>query len=207
MKTNEDIVAITPAMLSGSQLIKAKENFPNRVLDVGIAEQHSVTLAAGLATQGKLAYCTIYSTFLQRAYDQVIHDVALQNLPVVFCIDRAGIVGTDGATHHGYFDVSFLRTIPNMIVSAPMDEKDFRNLLFTAQFAESPMSIRFPKGNTQVEVLESDFNRIEIGKAEELKSGKEVAILTFGTIGNRIQKILYQIESERLFAERSRSIG
>ena len=104
-------------MLSGSQLIKAKENFPNRVLDVGIAEQHSVTLAAGLATQGKLAYCTIYSTFLQRAYDQVIHDVALQNLPVVFCIDRAGIVGTDGATHHGYFDIAFMNSIPNMIVS------------------------------------------------------------------------------------------
>lgn len=207
MRQNEKITAITPAMLTGSNLVKSKLEFPNRVLDVGIAEQHSVTLAAGMATQGITPYLAIYSTFLQRAYDQVIHDVALQNLPVVFCIDRAGIVGTDGATHHGYFDVSFLRTIPNMIVSAPMDEKDFRNLLYTAQFAESPMSIRFPKGNTEVEVLESDFKPIEIGKAEELKSGKEVAILTFGTIGNRIQKILYQIESERLFAERSRSIG
>src|SRR5690606_18124076 len=176
MKTNEDIVAITPAMLSGSQLIKAKENFPNRVLDVGIAEQHSVTLAAGLATQGKLAYCTIYSTFLQRAYDQVIHDVALQNLSVVFCIDRAGIVGTDGATHHGYFDISFLRSIPNMIVSAPMDEKDFRNLLYTAQYSDSPFAIRFPKGNTEVESLNSNFQRIEIGKAEEVNSGTDVAI-------------------------------
>lgn len=197
MRQNEKITAITPAMLTGSNLVKARLEFPNRVLDVGIAEQHSVTLAAGMATQGIIPYLAIYSTFLQRAYDQVIHDVALQNLPVVFCIDRAGIVGTDGATHHGYFDISFLRSIPNMIVSAPMDERDFRNLLYTAQFAESPMSIRFPKGNTETEVLEADFNQIEMGKAEELKSGKEVAILTFGTIGSRIQKILNEMNSDK----------
>ncbi len=197
MRQNEKITAITPAMLTGSNLVKSKLEFPNRVLDVGIAEQHSVTLAAGMATQGIIPYLAIYSTFLQRAYDQAIHDVALQNLPVVFCIDRSGIVGTDGATHHGYFDISFLRTIPNMIVSAPMDETDFQNLLYSAQFTKSPMSIRFPKGNTEVEILESNFNPIEIGKAEELKSGKEVAILTFGTIGNRIKKIINELNSDK----------
>src|SRR5690606_27156068 len=125
MRKNDKIIAITPAMLTGSNLVKTKLEFPKRVLDVGIAEQHAVTLAAGMATQGAVPYLAIYSTFVQRAYDQVIHDVALKNLPVVFCIDRAGIVGTDGATHHGYFDISFLRSIPNMIVSAPMDETDF----------------------------------------------------------------------------------
>src|SRR5690606_7130729 len=133
----------TPAMLTGSNLVKTKLEFPDRVLDIGIAEQHAVTLAAGMAKQGVIPYLAVYSTFLQRAYDQVIHDVALQNLPVIFCIDRAGIVGTDGATHHGYFDTTFLRAIPNMTVSAPMNEKDFQNLLFTAKFVKSPMSIRF----------------------------------------------------------------
>ena len=197
MRQNEKIIAITPAMLTGSNLVKARLEFPNRVLDVGIAEQHSVTLAAGMAAQGVKPYLAIYSTFLQRAYDQVIHDVALQNLPVVFCIDRAGIVGTDGATHHGYFDISFLRSIPNMIVSAPMDETDFQNLLYTAQFSESPMSIRFPKGNTEVESLNSNFQRIEIGKAEEIKSGTDVAILTFGTIGTRIQKVINELNSDK----------
>ncbi len=199
MRQNEKITAITPAMLTGSNLVKSKLEFPNRVLDVGIAEQHSVTLAAGMATQGIIPYLAIYSTFLQRAYDQAIHDVALQNLPVVFCIDRSGIVGTDGATHHGYFDVSFLRTIPNMIVSAPMDEVDFRNLLYTAQFSDSPFSIRFPKGNTEVEISEMNFNPIEIGKAEEIKLGTDVAILSFGTIGNRIQNILNEIHSKEKF--------
>src|SRR5690606_21885195 len=165
MRKNENIVAITPAMLSGSNLVKTKIEFPNRVIDVGIAEQHAVTFAAGLASQGIIPYLTIYSTFLQRAYDQVIHDVALQNLPVVFCIDRAGIVGTDGATHHGYFDISFLRSIPNIIVSAPMNAQDFQNLLYTAQFAEQPFAIRFPKGNSEAEELDLDFEKIEIGKA------------------------------------------
>ena len=198
MRENPNILAITPAMLTGSNLVKAKIEFPKRVIDVGIAEQHAVTFAAGLATQGMVPYLAIYSTFLQRAYDQVIHDVALQNLPVVFCIDRAGLVGTDGATHHGYFDIAFLRSIPNMIVSAPMDDKDFQNLLYTAQFTESPFSIRFPKGNSDADVsteLSSRFNfeKIEIGRAIELKKGNEVAILTFGTIGQRIQNFLGEI--------------
>lgn len=197
MRFQENIVAITPAMLTGSNLVKTKLEFPDRVLDIGIAEQHAVTLAAGMAKQGVIPYLAVYSTFLQRAYDQVIHDVALQNLPVIFCIDRAGIVGTDGATHHGYFDTTFLRAIPNMTVSAPMNEKDFQNLLFTAKFVESPMSIRFPKGNTEVESLDMNFEKIEIGKAEELKSGNEIALLSFGTIGNKIQKILRELNSEK----------
>lgn len=197
MRKNETIVALTPAMLSGSNLIQAKKEFPNRVLDVGIAEQHLVTLAAGLATQEMVPYCTVYSTFLQRAYDQIIHDVALQNLPVVFCIDRAGIVGTDGSTHHGYFDISFLRAIPNMIVSAPQTESDFKNLLFTAQFTESPFSIRFPKGS-----IESDSHPMEklaIGRAIEIQKGNEIALLTFGSLGSRIQSILHKIPNKEKF--------
>ncbi|SMC34462.1 1-deoxy-D-xylulose-5-phosphate synthase [Moheibacter sediminis] len=199
MRQNENIVAITPAMLSGSNLIQTKIEFPDRVIDVGIAEQHAVTFAAGLASQGIVTYLAIYSTFLQRAYDQVIHDVSLQNLPVVFCIDRAGIVGTDGATHHGFFDISFLRSIPNMIVAAPMDEMDFQNLLYTAQFTEQPFSIRFPKGNSNAEVLSNEFEKIEIGKAIEIQKGTEIAILTFGTIGQRIQNILNEINSKEKF--------
>src|SRR5690606_3348468 len=144
-------------------------------------------------------YLTIYSTFLQRAYDQVIHDVALQNLPVVFCIDRAGIVGTDGATHHGYFDISFLRSIPNMIVSAPMNAQDFQNLLYTAQFTEQPFTIRFPKGNSEAGELNLNFEKVEIGKAIELKSAstplsnQKIAILTFGTIGQKIQNVILSL--------------
>lgn len=191
MSQNPKLVAITPAMLTGSNLTEVHQKFPDRVFDVGIAEQHAVTFSAGLATQGIIPYCTVYSTFLQRAYDQLIHDVALQNLPVVFCIDRAGIVGTDGATHHGYFDIAFLRSIPNMIVSAPMNEIDFRNLLYTAQFIGAPFSIRFPRGNTELNKLtKTIFRRLEIGEAEELKKGADIALLTFGRIGGRIQKIL-----------------
>lgn len=197
MRNNPKTVAITPAMLTGSNLIQTQKEFPERVLDIGIAEQHAVTLAAGMAKQGVIPYLAIYSTFLQRAYDQVIHDVALQNLPVVFCIDRAGFVGSDGATHHGILDIAFLRSIPNMMVSAPMNEQDFQNLLYSAQFATSPISIRFPKGNTEVEALNLNFQSIEIGKAEELKSGTDVAILTFGTIGTRIQKILNELYSAK----------
>lgn len=197
MQENDKIIALTPAMLSGSNLTKAKINFPERVLDVGIAEQHLVTLAAGMATQNMIPYCAIYSTFLQRAYDQIIHDVALQNLPVVFCIDRAGIVGTDGSTHHGYFDISFLRTIPNMIVSAPQNESDFKNLLYTAQFTESPFSIRFPKGN--IEESKNSVLKLDIGKAIEIQKGNEIAILSFGNIGTGIQSILNEIPKREKF--------
>lgn len=199
MQENENLIALTPAMLTGSHLVQAQKEFPNRVLDVGIAEQHSVTLAAGLATQGMIPYCTIYSTFLQRAYDQVIHDVVLQNLPVVFCIDRAGIVGTDGATHHGIFDISFMNALPNMTVSAPMNEIDFQNLLYTAQFTQTPFSIRFPRGNSEAENIDFQFEELEIGKAIELKKGSEVAILTFGPIGQKIQSVLKEISNSDRF--------
>lgn len=198
MNENQDTVAITPAMLTGSNLTNAKNLFPNRVLDVGIAEQHAVTLAAGLSTQKMKPYLAIYSTFLQRAYDQVIHDVALQNLPVVFCIDRAGIVGTDGATHHGYFDISFLRSIPNLLVSSPMNGEDFRNLLYTAQFSEKPFAIRFPKGNP-IKTKFHEFQKVEIGKAIEIKKGEEVALLTFGTIGERIKLIMNELNENKKF--------
>lgn len=202
---NQKLAVITPAMLTGSHLIEVHKSFPDRVFDVGIAEQHAVTFSAGLAAEGIKPYCTIYSTFLQRAYDQLIHDVALQGLPVVFCIDRAGIVGTDGATHHGYFDISFLRSIPNMIVSAPMDEIDFMNLLYTAQFAVHPFSIRFPRGNTALKKLpEIEFKKLETGRAEELKKGSRIALLTFGNIGNKIKNIL---AGENLSAETKAECG
>lgn len=189
MAKNQQLVALTPAMLSGSNLLKAKEQFPDRVWDVGIAEQHAVTLSAGLATQGMIPFCTIYSTFLQRAYDQVIHDVVIQNLPVVFCIDRAGIVGTDGTTHHGNFDIAFLNLLPNVIVSSPMNGQDFQNLLFTAQFTETPFAIRFPKGNTEATSIKFNYEKLTIGKAVELKRGKKIGLLTFGPVGQRISNL------------------
>lgn len=191
LKNNSKIVAITPAMLTGSSLIKSRNQFPDRVIDVGIAEQHAVTFAAGLATQNTIPYCVIYSTFLQRAYDQVIHDVALQNLPVVFCIDRAGFVGTDGATHHGIFDISFLREIPNMIVSSPRNEKDFRNLLYTAQFTKQPFAIRYPKKEIPLSV-NSTYEEIEIGKSKIIFEGNRLAVLSTGLISSRIERIIKQ---------------
>lgn len=190
LKNNSQIVAITPAMLTGSNLIKCKEKFPERVLDVGIAEQHAVTFAAGLATQGITPYCTIYSTFLQRAYDQVIHDVALQNLPVVFCIDRAGIVGSDGATHHGYFDLSILNTIPNMIISAPSNEADFKNCLYTAQFTEKPFVIRFPKEEITANDGNFEYQLLPIGKTNRITEGNKIAILSTGSFTEKIKHII-----------------
>lgn len=182
-KENPNIVAVTPAMLSGSSLKIMQQKFPERVFDVGIAEQHAVTFSAGMATQGKKVYCHIYSTFLQRGYDQLIHDVAVQNLPIVFCIDRAGFVGEDGATHHGLFDVAYLRCIPNMIVAAPIDEEELRNLLYTAQFVTQPIAIRFPRGKGNRMDWKQPLKKLEIGKADIRQNGKETAILSFGTIG------------------------
>lgn len=200
MQSNSRIVAITPAMISGSNLTEVKKQFPQQTFDVGIAEQHAVTFAAGLASQGIKPYLAIYSTFLQRAYDQVIHDVAIQNLPVVFCVDRAGVVGTDGATHHGYFDIAYLRQIPNMIVSAPSNAVDFANLLYTAQFINQPMSIRFPRGNSTAESLVDKFEKIEIGKVLELHKGNRCAILTFGTIGERVHSIIQDMDTRSEFS-------
>lgn len=185
-KTNKRIFGITPAMPTGSSLKYMIQQFPERAIDVGIAEQHAVTLAAGLATQDILPYVTIYSTFLQRAYDQVIHDVALQNLPVVFCIDRAGLVGEDGATHHGFFDITILNSIPNLVVSAPFDEIELRNLMYSAQFTKQPYAIRYPRGIGYQIDWEEPYQLLEIGKAIIKKEGKAVAVLSTGTIGNDI---------------------
>ncbi|MEI6864943.1 1-deoxy-D-xylulose-5-phosphate synthase [Flavicella sp.] len=191
-KKNKNIIGITPAMPTGSSLKYMIEVFPERAFDVGIAEQHAVTLAAGMATQGLIPYCTIYSTFLQRAYDQIIHDVALQNLPVVFCIDRAGLVGNDGATHHGVFDISFLRCIPNLIIFAPQNEIDLRNILYTVQLGnlKSPIAIRYPRGQGQNEHWKQPFQEIKIGVGRILKEGSHLAILTIGAIGTKINLII-----------------
>lgn len=190
-KKNEKIIGITPAMPSGSSLKFMMDEFPERAFDVGIAEQHAVTLAAGMATQGMIVFCNIYSTFLQRAYDQVIHDVALQNLPVIFCLDRAGLVGEDGATHHGVFDLAYLRCIPNMIIYAPMNEIGLQNILYTSQLGLShPIAIRYPRGRGVISDWHAknfgNYNKIEIGKADCLQKGSKVAVLSNGTIGNNV---------------------
>jgi len=186
-RKNSKIVGITPAMPSGSSLKFMMDVFPERAFDVGIAEQHAVTLAAGMATQGMIVYCNIYSTFLQRAYDQVIHDVALQDLPVILCLDRAGLVGEDGATHHGVFDLAYLRCIPNMIVYSPLNELALRNILFTVQLElQHPIAIRYPRGRGVNTNWQLPYETITIGKARCLKEGSKVAILSNGPIGNNI---------------------
>ena len=188
---NEQIIGITPAMLTGSSLKLMMERFPNRTFDVGIAEQHAVTLSAGMATQEMVPFCTIYSTFLQRAYDQVIHDVALQNLPVIFCLDRAGLVGEDGATHHGIFDLTYLRAIPNMIVFAPRNEMELRNIMYTAQLGlDHPIAIRYPRGRGITVDWKQPFSAIKIGTGICLKDGKGLAILSVGTIAGHVIKAL-----------------
>ena len=194
---NKSIVGITPAMPTGSSLKYMIEAFPERAFDVGIAEQHAVTLAAGMACEGMTPYCTIYSTFLQRAYDQIIHDVALQNLPVIFCIDRAGIVGSDGATHHGNFDIAYLRCIPNLVIFAPLNEIELRNGLYTAQtYKEGPFAIRYPRGRGVTEDWKQPFESIEIGKGEQLSFGKKIAVLSIGTIGNALLEIQDNFEAD-----------
>ena len=184
-KKNKNIVGVTPAMLTGSSLNKMMKEMPKRTYDVGIAEQHAVTFSAGMATQGKLPFCNIYSSFMQRAYDQVIHDVALQNLNVVFCLDRGGLVGADGATHHGAFDIAFFRCIPNMIVSSPMNEQELRNLMYTAQLPnQGPFSIRYPRGNGVMLDWKSPLKEITVGKGQKIKDGEGIAILSLGHPGN-----------------------
>ncbi len=190
-KANKKIIGITPAMPSGSSLKFMMDVFPNRAFDVGIAEQHAVTLAAGMATQGMVVFCNIYSTFLQRAYDQVIHDVALQNLPVIFCLDRAGLVGEDGATHHGVFDLSYLSCIPNLIIYAPINEIELQNMLYTASLGlKKPIAIRYPRGRGVITDWKKNYfgkyQKIEIGKANCLKVGSRIAVLSTGTIGNNV---------------------
>jgi 1-deoxy-D-xylulose-5-phosphate synthase len=183
---NEKIFGITPAMPSGCSLKYMMEKMPDRAFDVGIAEQHAVTLSAGMATQGMRVYCNIYSSFMQRAYDQVIHDVAIQKLPVIFCLDRAGIVGDDGPTHHGCYDIAYMRCIPNMIVAAPMNESELRNLMYTAQLesTDRPFVIRYPRGEGVMPEWKTEMKEITIGTGRKIREGKDVVVLSFGHPGN-----------------------
>ena len=202
-RQNDKIAGITPAMTTGCSLCIMMKEIPERTFDVGIAEQHAVTFSAGLATQGMIPFCNIYSSFIQRAYDQVIHDVALQNLHVVFCIDRGGLVGSDGATHHGFFDMAFMRTIPNMIVSAPMDGLELRNLLYTAQLekTKSPFSIRYPRGSSMVADWQKPFAEIEIGKARLISKGTDIAVLSIGHPGNFVKDAVARLADEDISVE------
>lgn len=188
---NDKIMGVTPAMPSGCSLNIMMQAMPKRAFDVGIAEQHAVTFSAGLATQGMVPFCNIYSSFMQRAFDQVLHDVALQNLNVVFCLDRGGLVGADGATHHGAYDLAYMRMIPNMVVAAPMNEEELRNLMYTAQLPnQGPFSIRYPRGNGVMTEWKTPFKAIQIGQGRKVTSGDDIAILTIGHPGNFAQKAI-----------------
>ncbi|SCY38438.1 1-deoxy-D-xylulose-5-phosphate synthase [Nonlabens sp. Hel1_33_55] len=188
---NDKIVGITPAMPTGSSMKIMMDAFPDRAFDVGIAEQHAVTLAAGMATRGLIPFCNIYSTFLQRAYDQVIHDVALQKLPVIFCLDRAGLVGQDGATHHGAFDLAFLNCIPDIIIAAPMDAIELRNMMYTAQLGLNlPIAIRYPRGRGSITDWKKPFTKMEIGQSRLLNQGKRIAVISVGTIGVMVEDLI-----------------
>ena len=190
-KKNEKIVGVTPAMPSGSSLNIMMEEIPERSFDVGIAEQHAVTFSAGMAIKGLKPFCNVYSTFLQRGFDQVIHDVAIQNLSVVFCLDRAGLVGNDGATHQGLYDLAYMRCVPNMIVSAPMNEQELRSLMYTAQLKDhGPFSIRYPRGKGVMPNWKTPFEELKIGKGRLVSKGEDIAILSIGHIGNLAQKAL-----------------
>ncbi len=195
---NEKILGITPAMPSGSSLKFMMDKMPDRAFDVGICEQHAVTLSAGLATQGMKVFCNIYSSFMQRAYDMVIHDVAIQKLPVVFCLDRAGLVGEDGPTHHGCYDIAYMRCVPNMIISAPMNEKELRNLMYTSQLESTnlPFVIRYPRGEGTMPEWRTAFEEIQIGKGRKLKDGDEIAILSFGHPGNFAAAAIRDVRNE-----------
>jgi 1-deoxy-D-xylulose-5-phosphate synthase len=201
-RMNEKIVGITPAMPTGCSMKIMMDEMPDRVFDVGIAEQHAVTFSAGLATQGLMPFCNIYSTFMQRAYDQVIHDVALQKLPVIFCLDRSGIVGADGATHQGVFDIAYLRSIPNMIIFAPMNEEELRNMMYTAQLRNiGPVAIRYPRGQGKMTDWQKPFQKIEIGVARFINPGKDIAILTLGHAGNLASEAILKAEADNIEVE------
>ena len=195
---NKKIFGITPAMPSGSSLKYMMEQMPDRAFDVGICEQHAVTLSAGMATQGMKVFCNIYSTFMQRAYDMVVHDVAIQNLPVIFCLDRAGLVGEDGPTHHGAYDIAFMRCIPNMIVSAPMNESELRNLMYTAQLesTKNPFVIRYPRGEGVMPEWKTEMKEIKIGTGRRIKDGEGIAILSFGHPGNFAAAAIRDVKAE-----------
>ena len=195
---NKNIFGVTPAMPSGSSLKIMMDAMPHRAIDVGICEQHAVTLSAGMATQGLKVFCNIYSSFMQRAYDQVVHDVAIQNLPVVFCLDRAGLVGDDGPTHHGVYDIAYMRCIPNMIVSSPMNESELRDLMYTSQLesTNNPFVIRYPRGEGVMPEWKTEMKEIQIGKGRKLKEGKDLAILSFGHPGNFAAAAIRNLKSD-----------
>jgi 1-deoxy-D-xylulose-5-phosphate synthase len=198
---NNKIMGITPAMPSGCSLNIMMKAMPDRAFDVGIAEQHAVTFSAGLATQGMIPFCNIYSSFMQRAYDQVLHDVAIQNLNVVFCLDRGGLVGADGATHHGAYDFAYMRHIPNMIVSAPMNEQELRNMMYTAQLEnKGPFSIRYPRGNGVMTEWKTPFEEIQVGTGRKVSNGSDIAIVTIGHPGNFAQKAIENLKQNGISA-------
>jgi len=195
---NDKIMGVTPAMPSGSSMNIMMKAMPDRAFDVGIAEQHAVTFSAGLATQGLIPFCNIYSTFMQRAYDQVVHDVCLQNLPVVLCLDRAGFAGADGPTHHGAYDIAYFRCIPNLVVSAPMNEEELRNLMYSGSLHKGPYSIRYPRGAGVMPEWRTPFEQIPVGQGRIVKEGEEVAILSIGHIGNYVVEACENLEKEGL---------
>ncbi len=194
-RKNKKIVGISPAMSTGSSLKTMMDEIPERAYDVGIAEQHAVTYAAGLAVSGMIPYCTIYSTFLQRAFDQVIHDVALQQLPVVLCVDRSGLVGADGATHHGVYDMAFLRCVPGLTIASPLNELEFRNMLYSAQLEpDGPYVIRYPRGRGVLKEWKQEFKALEKGKAALLRDGSDLAFISIGPIGNDVAVAIDELE-------------
>lgn len=196
-RKDERIIAITPAMPSGCSMTIMQKEIPERVFDVGIAEGHAVTFSAGLAKDGMIPFCNIYSSFMQRAYDNVIHDVALQKLPVIFCMDRAGLVGSDGATHHGAFDLAYMRCIPNMTIAAPRNEIELRNLMFTAlEYRKGPFAIRYPRGKGVLTDWRNEMQPVAIGKGERLKDGKDLAVITIGTMANNAAKAIEAVEKD-----------
>jgi 1-deoxy-D-xylulose-5-phosphate synthase len=197
---NAQIFGITPAMPSGSSLKLMMDKMPDRAFDVGICEQHAVTLSAGMATQGMKVFCNIYSSFMQRAYDQVVHDVAIQKLPVIFCLDRAGLVGDDGPTHHGAYDIAYMRCVPNMVISSPMNESELRNLMFTAQLEKTdlPFVIRYPRGEGVMPEWRTPFTEIGIGKGRKLRDGQDIAILSFGHPGNFAAAAIRELRNDGL---------
>jgi 1-deoxy-D-xylulose-5-phosphate synthase len=200
-KENEKIVGITPAMPTGCSLNLMMKEMPDRVFDVGIAEQHAVTFAAGMAAQGMLPFCNIYSTFAQRAYDQIIHDVAIQKLPVVLCLDRGGLVGEDGATHHGAYDLSYLRAIPDITIASPMNEQELRDMMFTAQLPnKGPFAIRYPRGNGVMPEWQTTMKEMEVGKGRCIKEGKDIAIISIGHVGNFVVDACTKLEEENISA-------
>ena len=192
------VVGVTPAMPTGCSMTYLMKTFPERAFDVGIAEGHAVTFSAGLAKEGMIPFCNIYSSFLQRAYDQVIHDVAIQNLHLILCLDRAGLVGEDGITHHGVFDLAYLRPIPNLTIASPINEWDLRNLMFTAYQTASPFVIRYPRGNGELKCLKNEIELLPVGKGKKLREGNQIAVLSFGPIGNEAAKAIDMAEQEHI---------